>query len=163
MIIVVEGIDRVGKTTLCSKLSKNLNIPVFKHKAEKFDYSKMDNENETDKILLALDLCDLLKKDIIFDRLHWSDYVYGNLERNYDSYKSASNIEIIENKLKNMETIIVYIKPTDLEESSRQHGKDLFKYDKLMDLCYNMCKLKKIKCNYSSIDKIVEEIKNGRV
>lgn len=163
MIIIVEGIDRVGKTTLCKKLSKELQMPIYKHKNNQFDYKLMDNNNETDKMLQLLDLYQILNGDVIFDRFHWSDYVYGNIERNYDGYKSSSNVNIIENKLKNMEAIIIYIKPTDLEESSRQHGKDLFKYDKLMDLCYNMCKLKKIKCNYSSIDKIVEEIKNGRV
>ena len=51
MIIIVEGIDRVGKTTLCEKLNKELKIPIYKHKNNQFYYNLMDNKNETDKML----------------------------------------------------------------------------------------------------------------
>ena len=109
---------------------------------------------------------EILGGNIIFDRFHWSDYVYGALERNYDTTESSKNIEKIEEKLLKNNAIIVYIRPTDIEESSRQHGKNLDKYNKLMELCYYMCKLRKVKvisCDYNSIDKIVEDIKNGRI
>ena len=38
MIIIVEGIDRVGKTTLCNRLRQELGYPVFKHNKSEFSY-----------------------------------------------------------------------------------------------------------------------------
>lgn len=158
MIIVVEGIDRVGKTTICDKLSNELNIPIYKYNGI-LDYKKMENNQETDKMLQILEMCKITNSDIIFDRFYWTDYVYGNIERCYDTFESSKNITRIEEKLKELDAIIIYVKPTDIKKSSIQHGKDLFQYDKLMDLCYNMCELKKIRCDYNSIDKIVKEIR----
>ena len=86
MLIIVEGIDRVGKTTLCNMLKDKLGFKIYKHKNNNFNYSKMDNDNETDKMLQLLDLYEQIGSDvnIVFDRFHWSDFVYGKIERNYN-------------------------------------------------------------------------------
>ena len=115
MIIIVEGIDRVGKTTLCNKLSQKTNIPIYKHK--KSNYSEMKNDIETDVMIQLIDLYKLLNGNIIFDRFHWSDFVYGALERNYSIANAYNNINIIESKLKD-NAIIIYVKPTDINKSS---------------------------------------------
>ena len=52
MLIIVEGIDRVGKTTLINKLHEKYNIPVFDDKYLKFNAIVNKNEFiqiETDK------------------------------------------------------------------------------------------------------------------
>ena len=83
MIIVVEGIDRVGKTTLCNKIKEMTGYEIFKHSGN-FDYKRMDNDNETDKMLQVLKIAEIGKANIIFDRFHFSDFCYGTIERDYN-------------------------------------------------------------------------------
>lgn len=175
MIIIVEGIDRIGKTTLCEKISKCLNIPVYKYNGI-IKYDKMQNNQETDKSLMLLDLVNKLNCDIIFDRSFVTDYVYGIIERNYDVDNANINLDIVVSKmLHNIKSdiVIVYMQPTDIEMSSKQHGKDLLPHSKLFDKAINKidCKLNKYYsiignkinvilyyCNYNDIDKMVDEI-----
>lgn len=159
MIIIVEGIDRVGKTTLCNKLSKELNIPIYKHSQKVMDYSMMDNLNETDKMLQLLDICEITSANIIFDRFHFSDYVYGILERGYYAKIALENLRILDEKLFEMNAVIVYVHPTDIKMSSEQHGKDLIPYFKLMNNIRNMSKTSVYACDYDSIDDMVKKIK----
>ena len=159
MIIVVEGIDRVGKTTLCNKLSNELNIPIYKHSQRVMDYSNMDNTNETDKMLHLLDVCKLLNADIIFDRFHLSDYVYGIIERRYDAKNAALNLSMLDDMLYEMNAILVFISPTDIKSSSDQHGKDLTPYFKLMTKVKHESKMRLFSCDYNSINDVVERIK----
>jgi len=156
MIIIVEGIDRVGKTTLCKKLSEELGIPIHKYKGL-IEYNKMNNTEETDKILSNLRILNETKSNIIFDRLYMTDYVYGNIERNYNPRESAKNLSLIENEIKNInDVILIYVVPTDINESSKQHGKDLKKYDELF---YNLFKESKIenkfRCNYNTMNEAI--------
>ena len=169
MLVIVEGIDRVGKTTLCEKLSEKLNVPIYKHKNEQFNYSKMDNENETDKMLQLLDMYSILDGDVIFDRFHLSDFVYGTIERKYDLIKSEENVKKIEEKLKELNAILVLIVPTNVKESSEKHGKNLIEYAVTFENLFNESKIKKLKCNFYSLDEAVEfifvekEKQNGRL
>lgn len=159
MIIIVEGIDRVGKTTLCNKLSTELNIPIYKHPENIMDYSMMDNTNETDKMLQLLDICEITNANIIFDRFHFSDYVYGILERGYYTKIASENLRILDEKLSEMNALIIHIHPTDISSSSRQHGKDLTPYFKLMSDAQDMSKTVVYSCDYNHIDDIVKKIK----
>ena len=98
MIIIVEGIDRVGKTTLCNRLSEELNIPIHKYKGI-IKYDKMKNKEETDKTLGLIQLLKETGSSIIFDRSYMSDYVYGVLQRNYKTSKANKNFELVNNAL----------------------------------------------------------------
>ena len=157
MIIIVEGIDRVGKTTLCKKLSLQTNIPIYKHKRS--NYSEMKNDVETDIMLQLIDLYKLLGGHIIFDRFHWSDFVYGILERNYSVAKAYDNANKIESELR-QNAIIIYVKPIDINRSSNEHGSDLTQYNALMDLLAKYSELKVYTCNYNTIDSTIEEVIN---
>jgi thymidylate kinase len=83
MIVIVEGIDRVGKTTLCDKL-KDKGFIIFKdiwflHKFIKdkatFSVGKLDATLSFLQVLYEQDL------NVVCDRLHLTEYVYGTLER----------------------------------------------------------------------------------
>ena len=157
MIVIVEGIARVGKTTLCNKLEKELGLCVYKHNNSNFDYSKMDNENETDKMLQLIDLIKIENNfDIVFDRFYLSDYVYGIIERKYNKKNAKRNAKKIEKELKKVGAILVYVEPTNIEESSRQHGKSLAKYESKFKKMYKKSKLSRLKVNYNSLDDAVE-------
>lgn len=159
MVIIVEGIDRVGKTTLCKKLSEATGVTIFKHNSDLFDYSKMDNNNETDKEIQMLEVAKIGNVNLIFDRFYFSDFVYGTFERNYRLYSSLENFEKVENQLKDMDAILVLINPTDIESSSKQHGKDLSPYFHLFNFLFGISSIKKMKCDYNSIDEVVNKIK----
>lgn len=163
MLIIVEGIDRVGKTTLCNKIKCELGLPIYKHCGE-FDYSKMDNDNETDKMLQMLEICSLSNSNIIFDRFHISDFVYGTLERKYDIVKANENFEKIDCKVSSFEDVcLLYILPTDIKRSSVEHGKDLDNHNETFYDLYKRSKIKnKFRCTYNTLDEAITFIKSIR-
>lgn len=159
MIIIVEGIDRVGKTTLCNKLSEELNIPIYKHSQNFIDYSSMDNTRETEKMICMLDICKAADMNIIFDRFHFSDYVYGIIERKYDRVLATKNLLMIDSVLARMNAIMIIMQPTDLASSSEQHGKDLTPYFELMAKAHAISSTFIYTCDYNHIDDMVKEVK----
>lgn len=96
MILIVEGSNKVGKTTFINSLVENLNrfnnieVEVFN------DRTAIDDAKEvTKEIMYEItrdDFIKALKKSLdnanknyicIFDRSYISEYVYGNIYRNY--------------------------------------------------------------------------------
>lgn len=126
-IVIVEGVDRSGKTTVANALSRALNIPVFRNK--EFGFKNEDHGRgavyETQKIWLMLNMVETFDADVIFDRLHLSEYVYGMIDRGYIN----NNVWKIDDRLKSLDAVIVLVKPYDIESSSLLHGKDLTEYE----------------------------------
>lgn len=160
MIIIVEGIDRVGKTTLCNKLKDIFGIPILHHESTISNYKK-DNENETDKSLLTLEICKITNSSIILDRFHLSDFVYGMIERNYDIDIAVGNFKKIDYDISDMDDVfLIYVLPTNIKESSNQHGKDLSIYDKEFYDLFKHSKIKnKWRCTYNTLNEAIEFIK----
>ena len=153
MIIIVEGIDRVGKTTLCNKLSESLNFPIHKH-VKKTLYKNMDNDNETDKMMQILDVCNQTHCNIIFDRFHLSEYVYGVKDRCYDVSKASKNLLDVDNMLNDKnDVLLILVEPVDIERSSLEHGSDLSMHKKIFDDIFKeSCIKNKWKCTYNTLD-----------
>jgi len=159
MIIIAEGISRVGKTTLCNKLSSK-NIPIYKHNTNIINYQEMKDNIETEKMMCMIDVYRSIPSNIIFDRFHFSNAVYGILLRNYNKQNAFDNIKKIEQYLKSTgRVILIKVSPTDIKESSRQYGKDLKQFEDLMQELYNNSVLEKYECNYVSQDKLIERLK----
>lgn len=150
MIVIVEGIDRVGKTTLVNRIKKATGFAVY-HNNTDFRLDRMDNDNETDKMLKMLQVYDIGKPGIIFDRFHWTDFVYGCLQRDYSFTKALENKDKIEAVLRMQKAVIVLVKPTDIGESSLQHGRDLLRHERLFEFLFDESKLNKISCTYNTI------------
>ena len=163
MIIIVEGIDRVGKTTLCKKLSEEFGILIHKYNGL-IEYSKMKNIEESDKTLGLIQLLKETNSSIIFDRTYLSDYVYGVMERDYDVSEASRNFEIIDQAMSELEDVfLIYILPTDLDKSSNEHGKDLSVYDTLFYELFEMSEIKnKFRCNYNTMNEVISFIKGRR-
>lgn len=162
MIVIVEGIDRVGKTTLCNKIYELNNIPVFKHSNESFDYSKMDNDNETDKMLQLVELVSITRSDIIFDRFHISDIVYGQLERNYEYYKAEENFKKIDERLSKEDSVLIHVYPSSYEKlmkASTEHGEDLLHYFEMFMEFYEKSKMNKMMICYEFFDSFINNAK----
>jgi hypothetical protein len=158
MIVIVEGIDRVGKTTLCNKLcSMYPSFSVYKHDCSVMSYKDMDNVNEADKQLQLLDMYGLLGGDIIFDRFNMSDTVYGVMNRRpgyiYDilSNNTYYHFNLIDKKLHELGAFIVMVEPVDINESSKQHGIDLSEHHDLFNVLFDASTCDKVKVDYNVI------------
>lgn len=162
MIIIIEGIDRVGKTTLANKLSKELNIPVFKKdriggkKDITYDSMALNFGNATG--LLDMWNWKGFKQDIIVDRFHWTESVYGSIERHPET---SFYMDIIEKvmELNKEKYLMVYMRPTSIERSSEEHGKDLSEHLKRFDELATNTQLDLIVGDYNQIDEIIKMVK----
>lgn len=162
MIVVVEGIDRVGKTTFCNKLHELTDWPVYKHDNKQFRYDDMDPMDETDKMLQMIDLLDAVDsqlteygKGIIFDRFHFSDYAYGcQYRQGYDETDDIQNVITIEDRLmkaKQEACLVLLYDDEGPERASIEHGDDLSWIDGAMRRMYEASGLRKVKGTYKDI------------
>lgn len=149
MIIIVEGIDRVGKTTLCKKLSDELGFPIFKNVPYLDGVRTSQCENELINQLINFMEC--TKPNVILDRFHASEFVYGKLERNYKNY----DVFVFDERLSKLDCILLYVRPTDVKCSSDEHGKDLTKHLLAFDNFMVSTRIESFVCDYNTLDDAV--------
>lgn len=163
-IIIVDGIDRVGKSTLCQMLKEDFNFPIIKYDSKIIKVNERTNDYESDKTLLTLELCNSFDVSVIFDRLYFSDFVYGIIQREYDYKKAKYNFELIEkyiNDTKNNVFLIIVVS-TDIKRSSIEHGKNLSKHEQMFIKLFSDSTIKnKMICNYNNLEETISFIKNN--
>ena len=127
MVIIIEGIDRTGKTTLANKLSERFNIPIYKKDREEFGNSLEEDEliNLGDSIAtVKLFNSELFKgRHVILDRFHWSEYVFNMVDRECNlglKYIDIVNEEICNNA---SDYIIIHMHPINLVKSALEDEK----------------------------------------
>lgn len=158
MIIIVEGIDRVGKSTLCNQLSSKFKIPIYQHVGDR-DLNKIISNTETEKNLQLLEICRLTNAFIIFDRLQFTEYVYGVAQRNYQEKEAMENFEKTDKFIVNnlADAILILVSPTDINRSSEEHGRDLSKHNILFDSLYKKSGIKnKFNCTYENLQEAID-------
>jgi len=166
MVIILEGIDRVGKTTLANKIKDNLsNSEIFKAERieNKFCTLKENNAISYGYCMGQVQLFNntyAQDKDrhIIIDRFHWTEYVYTKSQRdaNLDKYY-LRNIE--KEMLKQRDGyLVILMMPINLNVCSKMHGSDLSLHQKLFEEVYKESNLLKYKCTYSSDDMAIKAV-----
>ena len=148
-IIVVEGIDRVGKTTLVKRIVKEFGYSEFVqlNNADKKKERKL--EIEIERMYSILSVLALIKNDyIILDRYHLSEMVYGIVDRRYYNIE----VENVDRILSKLNSFLVYVEPEDIKWSSKQHGSSLLDHDRFFKLFYEKSKMNKAKCSFSNFD-----------
>lgn len=158
-VIIVEGIDRVGKTTIAEAITERLEynpyrtyFDTYKHDQSIFKYEDMDSNNETDKMFQLIEMTELLNGNVLFDRFHMTDFAYGVANRNYKFSEAYKNFQFLDAKLSLLDSFLVYVKPTDLQSSSAQHGSDLTMVSRLMDAAYEDSKMEKTYVTYDVLE-----------
>lgn len=157
MIAIVEGIDRVGKSTLCEKLMKAGFICL-----KDFENIKVDSIfrpiyllAKTDTTISYLYMLDRQDINVVVDRLHLSEYVYGSIERT----TSKDTIMEFDRMLAKMNTALILVKPIDVKWSSEKAEKDLSQYDILFNKVFAESKIKnKFETNFKMLDSTCESI-----
>lgn len=158
-MIIVEGIDRVGKTTLVNLLKEKTGLPVLDdlYLYETKDMRK-DKRVNVEKIKTIVNFARDVSDKFIVDRLHWSEMIYGYCDRGYDNVVPVLDVE---DELVKVGAKIILVVPTDIESSSKQHGKDLSKHAELFEAVFDDSKMKKFKCDYNTLSDAVRWVMNN--
>lgn len=160
MIIIVEGIDRVGKTTFCNMLKDQLGIKTYKKDREHSNGDKTLSSaisnygNAMGHVgFWSSDIC----KDLTFtvDRFHWTEKVYNMLLRGVPS----NMMDVVDKRLAKMPNVLmVLVKPTNIEWSSKKHGTNLEAYDAMFNSLYDEYKGHKMTTNFNHLQEAVDYI-----
>ena len=161
MIVVVEGIDRVGKTTLVNKLVD----AGFVNLKDEFVLKEVFFSNFSD---YSLGKCDsfvaLAKrlqsegKNVVIDRLHITEIVYGSTVRKQSNIKGCFAIDM---ELANMGALLCYVKPTDINLSNELAGGiDQTERHELFEHYVKISQMRKVICDYTFLDEVAEYIIN---
>ena len=152
-MIIVEGIDRVGKTTLVNLLKEKTGWPVLddSYLYETEDMRK-DKRVNIEKIKTIANFARDVNDKFIVDRLHWSEMIYGYCDRGDDNVVPVLDVE---DEFVKAGAKIILVVPTDIEISSKQHGKDLRKHAELFECMFDDSKMKKFKCDYNTLSDAV--------
>lgn len=111
LIVVVEGLERTGKTTLCKEFEKR-GFVYFK------DFNRINYHDVTalegrlDTTLTFLQNLSENGVNVVVDRLHLSEYAYGKIFRKGHS----SNVDYIDNAISKLNSVLIYCKDNDFEE-----------------------------------------------
>lgn len=100
MIIVIEGADGSGKTTLAEQLSKQTKYPIIHKSNPKSEMEKLAQMGEYLQLVRS-------SKNFIFDRCWYSEMAYGPVFRD-KSYISYPQMYELEKQLAKAGAIIIY-------------------------------------------------------
>ena len=143
MIVIVEGVDRVGKTTLVNMLVKE-GFKLVKSKKPPFINASRKSETEQaiiSGIMAVLEVCKY--EDIVIDRFHASELVYGFIERgeyrlNVINGGHAAPVRMEEflytdDALAKLGAVIAYVRPTNVVSSGIEHGRSLIDHSAMFE------------------------------
>ena len=124
MILIVEGANRTGKSTMIGMLQKMAENSGVEFKLYNGRINNNEHVGTTPEGMYAYAksvISDLLKEDtneklIVFDRFHISEMIYGEAFRGYTN----SNMLKIENLLRVMDAKILYMK-SDFKHVEDRH------------------------------------------
>ena len=147
-LIILEGIDRVGKTTLAKQI-ETFSGYDFKVLKEFPYYGEFERKIMIEKMCSILSVEELCGPNIILDRFHISEFVYGFFDRSTRlDFQTFRNIE---KRLNRCKSILVHVEPVDIERSNLEAGRDQSDMLLLFRKLFEMSELKKYSTNYNEI------------
>lgn len=160
MIVVVEGIDRVGKTTLVKKLVKAGFIDL----KDEFIIDKSHISNFPD---YSLGKCESFVaiakklnsegKNVVIDRLHLTEIVYGKEKRNETNLQGCLAIDMA---LANLGAYLCLVYPSDIDLSNALAGEDQDLRRDMFDFYFKLSSMKRFVCDYDTLDQAAEYLIN---
>ena len=113
LIVIVEGLERTGKTTLYKEFEKR-GFVYFKDFNRINYHSTVGIESRLDTTLTFLQNLSENGVNVVVDRLHVSEYVYGKTFRKPAGF--AQNIDYIDNAISKLRSVLIYCKDDNIEE-----------------------------------------------
>lgn len=160
MIVILDGIDRVGKTTVANLLCRDLGFNKLTIQNE-FPYnSKEHNIDINSAIIGMLKIVDRDKERIVIDRFIMTEMVYSIIDRK-DNEVFAFEIfmkQALElSKLDNI--IMAWVKPYDIDMSIALHGSDLRLHNSLFGDAFELYSGNKICFTLKNAEGFISYIK----
>jgi len=161
MIIILEGIDKTGKSTIGKALSDKIKIPYFKNPSEKEHFK---DEVAWWRWLDQLYIYEFLKQtkySVIIDRGHPSDYVYSKVFR-AASQAYVKRILFIDSLFAELNARIIYCYNDDtknkdeLFDLKRYHGWLKREYEYFLG--HSKCKVMYLDTGGNNIEEQLEAI-----
>lgn len=121
MIIIIEGADGAGKTTLANKLAEQTGFPIVHRSNPKSEEEK--------KQMMAMYIQTIKEnKNCIFDRCWYSEMVYGPVMRD-KSYISEEQMYVLEDMLNQVGAVIIHCTASKkvLWSRCKKRGEDYIK------------------------------------
>lgn len=113
LIVVVEGLERTGKTTLCKEFEKR-GFVYFKD-FNRINYHDVTSlEGRLDTTLTFLQNLSENGVNVVVDRLHLSEYSYANTLRKLGG--AARNVDYVDNAISKLNSILILCKSDNDEE-----------------------------------------------
>ena len=159
MIVVVEGIDRVGKTTLVNKLVKagfiSLKDEFVLPKTLIDDFSSY-SIGKCDSFVAIAKKLDAEGKNIVIDRLHLTELVYGEFIRHSVDKPLCWAIDM---ELANLGAYLVLVNPNDINLSNKEAGMDQREMCDAFNAAFKISSiLHKVTCTYDNLDEVAHLI-----
>lgn len=136
-IVLVEGCDASGKSTLINKLMERHPNNCYLHCAVTNDINSL-HQNAIDTALVASQ-----ERWVFIDRLHLSEKIYGTVFRNRPSYDVDAFDKMIMSKVSTLKKILCIVdKETSLAKHAERKDKEMFDdistvYDLYSDVAKN--------------------------
>lgn len=169
MLILIEGIDRVGKSTLAEKLHQAIDGSILFDRT--FDDSiveflKMEHSQSTTnarelELINAYDSMMEANQNTVFivDRFHLSTALYESVLRNNYTSSMVASKQIDRYFIDRNDVVLIHVKPSDIELSSRLHGSDLSNDARFMQMLVDDSFIKnKLEVNWLMIQNCINSI-----
>lgn len=161
MIVIVEGVDRVGKTTFINKLCE-LGFVPFKDKFlcidpelsieggfENYSFGKCETA------AIMLEQLSNMKQNVVMDRLHLTEFVYGLCDRG----KTQSDfIFKLDNWLSKVDAKIVFVHTSDTVITNSEAGRDMSAHELTMRRLSKLLSCQIIHTDYNNLDFAVRQV-----
>jgi len=131
MIVIVDGLKRVCKSTVIDAISKVIPNSIIYNDRKIFPIANEMKSDVKMMLISQLYLASLVKETIIFDRMIISEYVYGRV------YRESNYIPDIEIDIINKCNGHVFLINPPLERIIKQQQIDLGCTEKNIDKLYN--------------------------
>lgn len=120
-IIICEGVDASGKSTLINKLMERHPNNCYIHCAVTNDINSL-HQNAIDTALVASQ-----ERWVFIDRLHLSETIYGTVFRNGPSYDVEAFDKMITSRIPTLKKILCHVsKETSLAKHAERKDKEMF-------------------------------------
>lgn len=126
MILILEGCDCAGKSTLAEELARITGYEIVK--GSSFEISQLGTDGMFEHMMGLLD-----RDNIIIDRFYMSNYVYGNKY----SYPTMSDEQFSELAVKaDFRALNVYVtaSPHEIKRRMLSRGDEMIKIDEIDDI-----------------------------
>ena len=138
MIVIVDGIDRTGKSTLCKAIADTYGLKVYKSDCNYVGYT-----TEAANIARLDEDISLIEKgiidDVVFDRFYLTELAYSMVSRGatWRITKMCLDMEdrlarFVRNNRSKIVLLPILVEPYDIEQAEEEHGFPLREQYKIM-------------------------------